>query len=62
MMREITLLPDCPVAADGDEENLSSDVPFFHSIHLAFRIIYTFLSLQGLPCQYLSTNAMPLSK
>lgn len=34
----------------GDEGNLSSEVPFSHSIHLAFsNHMHAFISLQGFP-------------
>jgi hypothetical protein len=44
----------------GDEGNLSSDVPFFHSIHLAIpNHMHTFLSLQGFPCRFKGRESQP---
>ena len=37
----------------GNEGNLPSDVPFFHSVHLSLTDhIHTLLSSQGIPCRF----------
>lgn len=44
----------------GDEGNLASDIPFFHSIHLAFpNHRHTFISLQGFPCSFKGRESQP---